>query len=46
MAKTIKCDISGKIFRVVYNMYKSTKSFVAINGLFTENFSFDRGSTG
>ena len=39
MAKTIKCDISGKIFRVVYNMYKSAKSFVAINGLFTENFS-------
>ena len=39
MAKTIKCDISGKIFRVLYNMYKSAKSFVAINGLFTEKFS-------
>ena len=39
MAKTIKCNISGKIFRVVYNMYKSAKSFVAINGLLTEKFS-------
>ena len=39
MAKTIKCDISGKIFRVVYKMYKSAKSFVAINGLFTEKCS-------
>ena len=33
---TIKCNISGKIFRVVYNMYKSAKSCVAISGLLTD----------
>ena len=47
MAKTIKCNISGKIFRVVYNMYKSAKSFVAINGFIDWKFSMShQGSTG
>ena len=38
-SKLIKCNVSGKIFRVVYNMYKSAKSCVAINDLLTDNFS-------
>ena len=38
-SKLLKCNVSGKIFRVVYNMYKSAKSCVAINGLLTDNFS-------
>ena len=37
--KLLKCNILGKIFRAVYNMYKSAKSCVAINGLLTDNFS-------
>ena len=39
-SKLLKCNVSGKIFRVVYNMYKSAKSCVAINGLLTDNFSY------
>ena len=38
-SKLLKCNISGKIFRVVYNMYKSAKSCVTINGFLTDNFS-------
>ena len=38
-SKLLKCNDSGKIFRVVCNMYKSAKSCVAINGLLTDNFS-------
>ena len=42
-SKLLKCNISGKIFRVVYNMYKSAKSCVAIKGLLTDNFHVSSG---
>ena len=38
LSKLLKCNVSVKIFRVVYNMYKSGKSCVAINGLLTDNY--------
>ena len=43
-SKLLKCNVSGKNFRVVYNMYKSAKSCVAINGLLTDNFHVLSGS--
>jgi len=36
--KLLECNISGKIFRVVHNMYKSAKSCVSSNGQLSDSF--------
>ena len=38
-SKLLRYNVSGNIFRVVYNMYKSAKSCVSMNGFLTDNFS-------
>ena len=47
MEKLISCGISGKVLRVILNMYKSIKSCVMTNGMQSEFFeSHDVGLTG
>ena len=36
--KLISCGISGKVIRVILNMYKSIKSFVMTNGMQSDFF--------
>ena len=36
--KLISCGISGKVLRVIFNMYKSIKSCVMVNGMQSEFF--------
>jgi hypothetical protein len=43
MFKLWQKGIRGKMFRVIYNMYKRTVSKVSQNNVFSETFSFDQG---
>ena len=38
-SKLLNNNISGKLFQIIYNMYKSAKSCVSVNSTLTDNFS-------
>ena len=38
-SKLLNNNISGKLFQIIYNMYKSAKSCISVNSTLTDNFS-------